>query len=85
MDQRTISKETTCHIQFNLWDSTINARPRIQRIKRRYFQGDKVSQHEADHSSPSRTEVKNLWSYTSTPHMPSGQAQEQLLLYNDTY
>jgi len=27
-------------------------------------------------------EVKNLWSYTSTPHMPSGQAQEQLYLYN---
>jgi hypothetical protein len=61
----------------------INAQPRIQHVKRSPFPGEKVSEHEADHSSPSRTEVQNLWSYTSTPHLPSGQEQEQLYLYND--
>jgi hypothetical protein len=29
--------------------------------------GVKGPEHEADHSPPSNTEVKNAWSYTSTP------------------
>ena len=58
--------------------NTLNVQPRIQHINRSPFPGQKASQHETDHSSPSRTEVKNLWSYTSTPHLPSGQAQEQI-------
>jgi len=60
----------------------INAQPPIQQVDRRPFPGEEVSEHETDHSSQSRTEVKILWSYTSTPQMPSGQAQEQLYLYN---
>jgi hypothetical protein len=31
------------------------------------FTGDKVPGREADHSPPSSAEVKNAWSYTSTP------------------
>ena len=82
LDQRTISKVTTCHVQFGLLVNMINARPCIQHVNRRSFQEYKVSEHETDHSSPSRTEFKNLWSHTSTHHTPSGQAQEQLYLYN---
>jgi len=82
LDQKTISKVTTCHVQFGLLVNMINARPCIQYVNRRSYQGDKVSEHEPDHSSPSRTEFKYMWSYISTPHMPSGQAQEQLYLYN---
>jgi len=78
VDQKTISNITTCHVQFGLLVNTIHARPSIQHVNRRCYQGDKVSEHETDHSSPSRTEFKNLWSYTSIPHTPSGQAQEQL-------
>ena len=33
---------------------------------------------EADRSQPSRTEVMNAWSYTSTPHTPSWYTQRQL-------
>jgi len=33
--------------------------------------GAKGLGHEANHSPPSNTEVKNAWNYTSTPHMPS--------------
>ena len=29
--------------------------------------GGKVDRHEADHSPPSSTEIKNDWSYDSTP------------------
>jgi hypothetical protein len=29
--------------------------------------GSKVARHEADHSPPSSTEIKNDWSYDSTP------------------
>jgi hypothetical protein len=61
----------------------INAQPYIQNVNRILFPGEKVTEHETDYSSPSRTEVKNLWSYTFTPHMPSGQAQEQVYPYND--
>jgi hypothetical protein len=32
-----------------------------------YFQREKRPQREANHSPPPRTEVKNEWSYTSTP------------------
>jgi hypothetical protein len=31
------------------------------------FTEGKVEGHEADHSPPSRAEIKNAWSYTSTP------------------
>jgi hypothetical protein len=31
------------------------------------FPGGKAARHEADHSPPSGTKVKNAWSYTSTP------------------
>jgi len=31
------------------------------------FPGGKWPEREADHSPPSRTEVKNAWNYTSTP------------------
>jgi len=65
LDQKTISKVTTCIIQLSLLVNTINVQPCIQHINRRSFQVDKVSEHETDQSSPSRTEVKNLWSYTS--------------------
>jgi hypothetical protein len=33
---------------------------------------------EADHSSPSRVEVKNMWRIPPFPHWPSQCAQEQL-------
>jgi len=61
----------------------LNTQPCNQHVNRSPFPGEKVSQHETDHSSPSRTEVKNLWSYNSTPHMPSGQPLEQIYLYDD--
>jgi hypothetical protein len=32
-----------------------------------YFLGVKRPEREADHSPPSSAEVKNAWSYTSTP------------------
>jgi len=63
--------------------NALNTQPHIQHINRSPFPGEKASEHETDNSSPSRTEVKNLWSYTSTPHMPSGQAQEQISPYAD--
>jgi hypothetical protein len=48
--------------------------------------GIKRPEHEADHSPPSSTEVKNVWSYTSTPQYAfmewcSVKAQEHLYLY----
>ena len=46
-----------CHIQFGLLVNMINAQPRIQHINRSPFPGEKVTEHEADLSSPSRTEV----------------------------
>jgi hypothetical protein len=33
------------------------------------------------HSRPSQTEVKNEWSYTATPRMPSWHGQGQLYVY----
>jgi len=35
------------------------------------FLGAKRPGRETDHSSPSSAEVKNMWSFTSTPHAPS--------------
>ena len=64
--------------------NTLNAQPHNQNVNRNTFPVEKVSEHESDHLSPSRTEVKNLWSHTSTPHMSSGQAQEQIYLYGDS-
>jgi hypothetical protein len=45
----------------------------IQHVNGIPFPGEKVSEHEADHSPQTRTEVKNLWSHTSTPHTFPGQ------------
>jgi hypothetical protein len=36
----------------------INAQPPIQHINRSHFLGEKVSEHEANHSPPTRTEVE---------------------------
>jgi len=58
LDQKTNSKITTCHVQFGLLVNMINAEPRIQHVKESSFHGQKVSEHEADHSHPIRTEVK---------------------------
>jgi len=35
------------------------------------YLGLKRPKREADHSPSSSAEVKNVWSYTSTPHTPS--------------
>jgi hypothetical protein len=40
----------------------------IQWVPEALFLGVKRSGCEADHSSQSSAEVKNAWSYTSTPH-----------------
>jgi hypothetical protein len=50
------------------------------------FPGAKRPEREADHSSPSSSEVNNAWNYTSTPQYAfmawcSVKAQEQLYLY----
>jgi len=39
--------------------------------------GIKRPGREADHSPPSRTEVKNLWSYISTPPIRSSQLKHR--------
>jgi hypothetical protein len=49
-------------------------RPRVhpasyQMVTRGPFSEDKTAVREADHSPPSSTEVKNAWSYTSTPRI----------------
>jgi hypothetical protein len=50
------------------------------------FPGQKRLGHEVDSSSPSSAEVKNEWSYTSTPHIRlHGMDRKDLsflLLYN---
>jgi hypothetical protein len=38
-------------------------------------------QREAAHSYPSSAEVKNDWSYTSTPYVPSRRGQWQLHVF----
>jgi hypothetical protein len=42
-------------------------KPPIQWVLGAVFLGVKLLGHEADHSCPSNAEVKNAWSYTSTP------------------
>jgi len=44
------------------------------------FPEGKWPEREADHSSPSRPEVKNKWSYTSTPSMPRGVNTDRFTL-----
>jgi hypothetical protein len=39
----------------------------IQWITRAFFPGIECMEHKADHSLLSNVEVKNAWSYTSTP------------------
>jgi len=39
--------------------------------------------HEGDHSPPSRTEVKNRWSYISKPHTFSWRGEGHLYLYTN--
>jgi hypothetical protein len=41
--------------------------PHIQWVPGTPFLGVKRPGHEADHSPPSSADVKNAWSYTSTP------------------
>jgi hypothetical protein len=36
---------------------------------------------EVNHSPPYSAEVKNEWSYTSTPHIPSWPGQGKIYLY----
>jgi len=56
-------------------------------VPRALFLAVKRPGREADHSSPSNAEVKNAWSYTSTPQYASiawysvKKAQGQLHLY----
>jgi hypothetical protein len=45
----------------------VPTKPAIQGAPRALSPGERRSGHEADHSPPSSTEVKNAWSYTSTP------------------
>jgi len=45
--------------------------PPIQWVPGTLCPGIKQPGHEVDHSFPSTAEVKNEWSYTSTPHMSS--------------
>jgi hypothetical protein len=40
----------------------------IQWVSAALVPGIKRQEREADHSPPSNTEVKNAWSYTSTPN-----------------
>jgi hypothetical protein len=46
-------------------------RPPIQWVPVYLSSGMNRLGHEADHSVPSSVEVRNAWSYTSTPHMSS--------------
>jgi hypothetical protein len=44
-----------------------STQPPIQWVPGALFLGVKRPRYEADHSPPSSAEVKNAWSYTSTP------------------
>jgi hypothetical protein len=55
--------------------------PPIQRVLGALFLGVKRPEREADHSPPSSAEVKNEWSYISTPPIRSVEAQGQLYLF----
>jgi hypothetical protein len=45
--------------------------PPIQWVQGALSPGVKQPGHEADHSSPTSVEVKGMWIYTFSPHMPS--------------
>jgi len=45
-----------CHVMFGLFSHTENTHSGLKRLE-----------PEAEHSAPSSAEVKNAWSYTSTP------------------
>jgi hypothetical protein len=45
--------------------------PPIQWVRGALFRGVKWPGREADYSAPSSAEVKNAWSYTSTPNTSS--------------
>jgi hypothetical protein len=47
------------------------SQPPIQWVPGTLFLGLKQSRHEADHSPPPSAEIKNAWSYTSIPSVPS--------------
>jgi len=47
----------------------------------RFLPRGKGPKHDFYHSPPSSTEVKNDWSHTSSPLMPSWCIQEQLYLF----
>jgi hypothetical protein len=59
----------------------------IQWVPGAFSLGAKWLGHEAYYSTPSSANIKNIWSYTSTPNMPSlcgaqfKKTQEQLYLY----
>jgi hypothetical protein len=60
--------------------------PPIQRVREALYRGVKRPGSETDHSPPSSAEIKNAWSYTSTPQYTfmawcSFKAQGQLYLY----
>jgi hypothetical protein len=49
----------------------VPTQPPIQRVPGALTLGIKRQGHGADYSSPSSSEIKNVWSYTSTPNTPS--------------
>ena len=51
----------------------------------RFFAWVKRPGRDVEHSPPFRSEVKNKWIYTSLPHMPSWNVQEQLYLFTVNY
>lgn len=63
-----------------LWDPT---QPHIQRVPG--FLVVKRAGREVNHQPPSVTYVKNKWSHSSAPHIPSWDGQEQLFLFTFTF
>jgi hypothetical protein len=59
--------------------------PPIQWIPGALSLGVKRERREADHSPPSSSEVKNAWSYTSTPPTPSWRGAELKHRNDDTF
>jgi len=63
-----------------LWDPT---QPYIQRLPG--FLGVKRAGREVNHQHPPVTYVKNEWSHSSVPHIPSWDGQGQLYLFTFTF
>jgi hypothetical protein len=59
--------KTACSYSINYLCVTLYRLPPIQWVPGALSLGVKWPGREADHSFPSRAEVKNAWSYTSTP------------------